>query len=75
MVETVMPKIYPLLKAIFGFDTNVTAAEFKEADKALKDAVKTLNKELLDNEWLAGTAAPSFADYVMGCYWNLAFAT
>lgn len=64
-----------MLKAIFGFDTNVTADEFKVGDKFLKDACKSLNKELTENEWLAGTAGPSFADYAMACYWNLAFAT
>jgi len=63
------------MKAIFGFSTEVTAAEYKEGDLFMKAAVKTLNAELVANEWLAGTPEASFADYALACYWSLMFQT
>jgi len=74
-VETVFPKIYPAMKAIFGFSTEVTAAEYKDADMFMKSCVKTLNVELVANEWIAGTPEASFVDYAMACWWSLMFQT
>jgi len=75
MTESVLSKMYPLYKCVFGYSTEVTAAEFKDCDKMLKDAVKNVDKELVNNEWIAGTAAPSFADYAMACYLAIPFQT
>lgn len=67
--------MYPLYKSIFGFTADVTKEQFAASDKVLKDCVKTLDKELVKNEWFGLTAEPSFADYALACYLAIPFQT
>ena len=60
-----MQNAYPALKAIFGMSNDVTNDEFKKSSSAVKDSVKIIANGLGENNWLAGGAEPSVADFLV----------
>lgn len=62
------------MKAVFGFSEEVTQAEYKDSEKALKDNVRALNGALEGN-WVAGGESPTVADFCLSSLLCMAFQT
>jgi len=72
-MTSIMPDLGPILRAIFGWSEETTATEFKDAEKKLKEHLKTISSALA-GKYICGDEI-TVADFVLAGPLALAFQT
>lgn len=72
-MTTIMTDLYPVLKAVFGWSTEVTQAEYKDSEKKMKEHLKTISGALA-GKYICGDDI-TVADFVIAGPLALCFQT